>query len=73
MSRWWRLALQLVRELHRSALVWTAEILLTPGVFLRVAENSSIKMISSRLIDTRVDLLSGSILIECAELSHSYR
>jgi hypothetical protein len=45
-----------------------AEILLTPGVFLRVAENSSFKMISSRLIDTRVDLLSGSILIECAEL-----
>jgi hypothetical protein len=45
-----------------------AEILLTPGVFLRVAENSSIKMISSRLIDTRVELLSGSVLVECAEL-----
>jgi len=45
-----------------------AEILLTPGVFLRVAENSSVKMISSRLIDTRVELLTGSILVECAEL-----
>ncbi|MEO8132092.1 MAG: hypothetical protein ABI822_33660 [Bryobacteraceae bacterium] len=45
-----------------------AEILLTPGVFLRVSENSSIKMISSRLIDTRVELLSGSMLVECAEL-----
>jgi len=45
-----------------------AEILLTPGVFLRVSENSSIKMISSRLIDTRVELLTGSILVECAEL-----
>src|SRR4051794_18927388 len=45
-----------------------AEVLLTPGVFLRVAEDSSIKMISSRLIDTRVELVSGSILVECAEL-----
>ena len=45
-----------------------AEILLTPGVFLRVSENSSVKMISSRLIDTRVELLTGSILVECAEL-----
>ena len=45
-----------------------AEILLTPGVFLRVAENSSVKMISSRLIDTRLELLSGSMLVECAEL-----
>ncbi len=46
-----------------------AELLLTPGVFLRVAENSAVKMISSRLIDTRVELLSGSILVECAELA----
>jgi len=45
-----------------------AEILLTPGVFLRVSENSSVKMISSRLIDTRVELLTGSMLVECAEL-----
>ena len=45
-----------------------AEILLTPGVFLRVAENSSVKMISSRLIDTRVELLAGTILVESAEL-----
>jgi len=45
-----------------------AEVLLTPGVFLRVAENSSIKMISSRLVDTRVEVLSGSVLVECAEL-----
>ena len=44
-----------------------AELLLTPGVFLRVAENTSIKMISSRLIDTRVELLSGSVLLESAE------
>jgi hypothetical protein len=45
-----------------------AEILLTPGVFLRLAENSEIRMITNRLIDTRVELISGSILIECAEI-----
>jgi hypothetical protein len=51
-----------------STMEGRAEILLTPGVFLRVAENSSVKMISSRLIDTRLELLSGSVLVECAEL-----
>ena len=37
-----------------------AEILLTPGVFLRLGENSSIRMLSTRLVDTRVEVLSGS-------------
>ena len=41
-----------------------AEILLTPGVFLRMAENSSIRMISTRLTDTRVEVLSGSVMVE---------
>jgi len=41
-----------------------AEILLTPGVFLRVGEDSSIKMLDTRLSATRVDILSGSALIE---------
>jgi hypothetical protein len=45
-----------------------AEVLLTPGVFLRMAENSAIRMISNRLIDTRVEVLKGSVLIECAEV-----
>ncbi len=31
------------------------EILLTPGVFLRVAENSSVKMVSPDLANTRVE------------------
>ena len=47
-----------------------AEVLLTPGVFLRVGENSAIKMITNRLIDTRVELLSGSALVEADELLH---
>src|SRR5258707_7003281 len=45
-----------------------AEVLLTPGVFLRVAENSSFRMISTRLIDTRFELLTGSAFTETAEI-----
>ncbi|MGD1070161.1 MAG: hypothetical protein ABSB15_08475 [Bryobacteraceae bacterium] len=41
-----------------------AEILLTPGVFLRVGENSSIKMLDNRLMSTRVEFLSGSAIVE---------
>lgn len=41
-----------------------AEILLTPGVFLRLGEHSSARMISNRLIDTRVELLTGSAVVE---------
>jgi hypothetical protein len=41
-----------------------AEILLTPGVFLRVGENSSIRMLDTRLTSTRVDILSGSVIVE---------
>jgi hypothetical protein len=46
-----------------------AEVLLPPGVFFRIAENSSFKMISNRLIDTRVDLLAGSGIIEIDDLA----
>ena len=45
-----------------------AEILLTPGVFLRLGENSAIRMLSTRLTDTRVEVLSGSAMIECTEM-----
>src|SRR5271154_4340023 len=45
-----------------------AEILLTPGVFLRIGENSSIKMLSTRLSDTRVEIVSGSAIVECEEI-----
>jgi hypothetical protein len=41
-----------------------AEVLLTPGVFLRVDENSSIRMLSTQLSDTRVELLGGSAIVE---------
>jgi len=45
-----------------------AEILLTPGVFLRLGENSAIRMLSTRLVDTRVEVLSGSAVIESNEI-----
>lgn len=44
-----------------------AEVLLTPGVFLRIDENSSIRMLSNRLSDTRVELLGGSAIVESNE------
>jgi hypothetical protein len=44
-----------------------AEILLTPGVFLRVGEKSAIRMVSTSLADTKVELLAGSAMVESAE------
>jgi hypothetical protein len=41
-----------------------AEVLLTPGVFLRIGENSSIRMLDNRLVSTRVDILSGNAIVE---------
>lgn len=40
-----------------------AEVLLTPGVFLRVGENSAIRMLANSLSDTRVELLAGSAIV----------
>jgi hypothetical protein len=41
-----------------------AEVLLTPGVFLRVDENSAIRLLSDSVSDTRVELLRGSAILE---------
>jgi hypothetical protein len=41
-----------------------AEVLLTPGVFLRVDENSAVRLVSDSLTDTRVELLRGSAILE---------
>jgi hypothetical protein len=48
--------------------VGMAEILLTPGVFLRVGNNSSVRMISSGLIDTEVGIEKGHAMIEVSEI-----
>jgi len=47
-----------------STALGRAEVLLTPGVFLRLGENTSIRMIDTRLVSTRVDVLSGNVILE---------
>ena len=49
-----------------------AEVLLTPGVILRVGENSSIRMIANRLEDTRVQLTSGTAVVEATEIAKEH-
>ena len=46
-----------------------AEILLTPGVFLRLGKNSAVRMDSPELTNTRVQLLQGEAMVE-ADLLH---
>jgi uncharacterized membrane protein YgcG len=45
-----------------------AEVLLTPGAFLRVGEHSAVRMIDNRLSDTRLEVLEGSVIAECDAL-----
>ena len=45
-----------------------AEVLLTPGVFLRIGRNSSFRMTANKLTDTQVEILSGSALVEVDEI-----
>src|SRR4051794_9936018 len=45
-----------------------AEVLLTLGSILRIGDNSSFKMLTNRLIDTRLELLSGTHILEVAEI-----
>jgi hypothetical protein len=52
-----------------STLDGRAEVLLTPGVTLRMGENSSLRMITNRLVDTRVELLTGSAVVEADMIS----
>src|SRR5580704_7141492 len=45
-----------------------AEVLLTPGIFLRVGSNSSVKMISPSLTNTEIGVDEGEASIEVAEI-----
>jgi len=45
-----------------------AEILLTPGIFVRIDDNSSLRMISSGLADTILTLEKGRAMIDVAEI-----
>lgn len=49
-------------ELHTDQ--GRAEILLTPGVFLRVDENSSIRMLANSLTNTRIEFVGGSASLD---------
>lgn len=44
------------------------EVLLTPGVFLRVGDNSAATMISPNLTNTEVGLQKGTAMVEVAEI-----
>jgi hypothetical protein len=50
-----------------------AEILLTPGVFLRLGRNSSFRMISNQLTDVQVEILNGSALVDANEIREDNR
>jgi len=50
-----------------------AELLLSPGVVLRLAENSKLRMDDTRLSDTRVTLEQGEALIEVVQLAEGNR
>jgi hypothetical protein len=50
-----------------------AEILLTPGVLLRVGENSSVKMLDNRLISTRVEFISGIAMVEALDAGNDVK
>lgn len=55
-------------EMKEGSVLSTAagrvELMLPPGFMLRMAENGSLKMIANRLIDTRVEILTGSAVVE---------
>jgi hypothetical protein len=50
-----------------------AEILLTPGVLLRVGENTSVKMLDNRLLSTRVEFVSGIAMVEAVDSGSSVK
>jgi len=50
-----------------------AEILLTPGVFLRVDGNSAVQMVSSSITNTEVKLEQGRAMVEVAEIHDQNR
>ena len=45
-----------------------AEILLTPGIFLRVDDHSSVQMVSPGLADTIMTLQKGRAMVEVADI-----
>ncbi|HYO84519.1 MAG TPA: FecR family protein [Bryobacteraceae bacterium] len=48
------------------------EVLLSPGVFLRLAENSSARLVANALEDVKIELLRGSMLLEVGEFDRKF-
>jgi hypothetical protein len=44
------------------------EMLLTPGVFLRLSDQGAVRMVSPSLIDTRVELIRGEAMVEADQV-----
>jgi hypothetical protein len=44
------------------------EVLLTPGAYLRAGHNSTVRMINAGLVDTKVQLLQGTAMLEVVQL-----
>jgi hypothetical protein len=45
-----------------------AEMLLTPGVFLRLNNHSQARLVSASITDTRIELLQGEAMVEAAQI-----
>src|SRR5262249_30221292 len=50
-----------------------AEMLLTPSVSLRLGDQSSVRMVSSSLIDTRVEVEKGIAIVEVDQIANENR
>jgi hypothetical protein len=48
------------------------ELMLPPGFMLRMGENGSLKMLANRLIDTRVEMLTGSAVVEVDQSNQDF-
>jgi hypothetical protein len=44
-----------------------AEVLLTPGIFLRMGDRTAIRMVANDLADTQVELKAGSVVVDSGE------
>ncbi len=50
-----------------------AEVLLTPGTFLRLGDQSSIRMLKNDLADTQVELQAGSAIVDLGSQIQTHR
>lgn len=61
-------SLALGRDQTLTTQAGKVEILLTPGVFLRLADNSSVKLVSPEVANTEVSLGNGRAMVEVVDI-----